>query len=463
MNMYAYAKCERKKNNTAWSTNKSKKDPNPWDNNILPVDVNVYEPSAVKSNFTDISIFDPTTASPEKNGSMQELNNTLAGSVDETKSKVQSVQIQPDTAPNLTGIPDDMKTNFEHRSGFSFNDVRVFYNSDDPARIGALAYTQGNQVHIGPGQEKYLPHELGHVVQQKQGIVRPTHHVNGLAINNDTVLEKKADLMDDKKSVIKIDDQNILGVIQKTGVIQMGPNRATPIIRGTVNMTQYPNYEPAAGQGIECGLIKGTFNRNNVTDLHVAPGANLLNDMPPTLRFLDRHLPITAVLNLRPGGGAIVKVVVDVLGRALGSLLPPALQHYLTEANRLKSQRPRDIVTQAAIRASGNIHALVRPEHRAYLEVIDAYIMQNAGAGVEVGFPGFTGVKPSLGVAVNQLGGDSYKSYRDDTYAVARLGVGADPADKLAAVITEYFDKPEPILDIYIPRTLIGVMLTALG
>ena len=81
--------------------------------------------------------------------------------------------------PNMTGIPTQMKLDFEQRSGLSFDDVRVHYNSDKPKRIGALAYTQIPQVHIGPGQEKHLRHELGHVVQQKQGIVRPTTWING--------------------------------------------------------------------------------------------------------------------------------------------------------------------------------------------------------------------------------------------------------------------------------------------
>ncbi|MDR1992373.1 MAG: DUF4157 domain-containing protein [Nitrososphaerota archaeon] len=83
---------------------------------------------------------------------MQELNNTSARPVDEGKNNVQPVQMRLDTVSNLTGIPDDMKAKVERNSGFSFDDVRVFYNSDDPARIGALAYTQGNQVHIGSGQ-----------------------------------------------------------------------------------------------------------------------------------------------------------------------------------------------------------------------------------------------------------------------------------------------------------------------
>ena len=95
--------------------------------------------------------------------------------------------------PNLTGIPTQMKLDFERRSGLSFDDVRVHYNSDKPRKIGALAYTQIPQVHIGPGQERHLRHELGHVVQQKRGIVRPTAIEHGMAINRDPVLEHGAD------------------------------------------------------------------------------------------------------------------------------------------------------------------------------------------------------------------------------------------------------------------------------
>ena len=106
------------------------------------------------------------------------------------------VQKAPEQAkkskPNLTGIPTQMKLDFEQRSGLSFDDVRVHYNSDKPRKIGALAYTQIPQVHIGPGQERHLRHELGHVVQQKQGIVRPTTWFNGLPVNDSTILERNA-------------------------------------------------------------------------------------------------------------------------------------------------------------------------------------------------------------------------------------------------------------------------------
>lgn len=102
--------------------------------------------------------------------------------------------------PNQTGIPTQMKLDFESRSGLSFDDVRVHYGSDKPAQLGALAYTQGRHVYVGPGQERHLPHELGHVVQQKQGIVRPTGTLGGLPVNMSAEMEAQADHVLQKKA-----------------------------------------------------------------------------------------------------------------------------------------------------------------------------------------------------------------------------------------------------------------------
>lgn len=95
--------------------------------------------------------------------------------------------------PNLTGIPTQMKLDFERRSGLPFDDVRVHYNSDKPAQLRALAYTQGTQVYIGPGQERHLPHELGHVIQQKSQTLTPDTVQNGVPINRSQTLERLAD------------------------------------------------------------------------------------------------------------------------------------------------------------------------------------------------------------------------------------------------------------------------------
>ena len=106
-------------------------------------------------------------------------------------------------------IPDPLKTNLEQLSGMDLSGVRVHYNSSKPAKIDALAYTQGQEVHIGPGQEKHLPHEGWHVVQQMQGRVNPTMQAKGVSINDDVGLEREADEIGTKALQMKRSGQAI--------------------------------------------------------------------------------------------------------------------------------------------------------------------------------------------------------------------------------------------------------------
>lgn len=111
----------------------------------------------------------------------------------EAKLQQQAPQKAQTNKPNLTGIPTQMKLDFEQRSGLSFDDVRVHYNSDKPAQLQALAYTQGTQVYVGPGQERHLKHELGHVVQQKSQYITQTIFRNNIPINISPKLERQAE------------------------------------------------------------------------------------------------------------------------------------------------------------------------------------------------------------------------------------------------------------------------------
>ena len=99
---------------------------------------------------------------------------------------------------NNTGLPNNLKTGIENLSGYSMGDVRVHYNSSKPARLNAHAYAQGTGIHLASGQEKHLPHEAWHVVQQKQGRVQKTKQLKGIQLNDDTALEKEADIMGNK-------------------------------------------------------------------------------------------------------------------------------------------------------------------------------------------------------------------------------------------------------------------------
>ncbi|HEY0404806.1 MAG TPA: DUF4157 domain-containing protein [Pyrinomonadaceae bacterium] len=104
---------------------------------------------------------------------------------------------------NKTGLPDNLKTGVEQLSGLSVDDVKAHYNSPEPAQLQALAYTQGTDIHVGPGQEQHLAHEAWHVAQQKQGRVKPTMQAKGVAINDDAGLEREADAMGAKALEMK--------------------------------------------------------------------------------------------------------------------------------------------------------------------------------------------------------------------------------------------------------------------
>ncbi|SEQ98816.1 protein of unknown function [Nitrosomonas sp. Nm51] len=97
---------------------------------------------------------------------------------------------------NNTGLPDNLKSGIESLSGISMDNVRVHYNSGKPAQLNALAYAQGTDIHLAPGQEQHLPHEAWHVVQQAQGRVQPTMQLKeGVPVNDDQGLEREADVM----------------------------------------------------------------------------------------------------------------------------------------------------------------------------------------------------------------------------------------------------------------------------
>lgn len=113
-------------------------------------------------------------------------------------SQLKSVQEMADTnvqnksvqkKENQTGLPDTLKSGVENLSGHSMDDVKVHYNSDKPATLQAHAYAQGTDIHIAPGQEKHLPHEAWHVVQQKQGRVQPTKQLKETSKTNNAPIQ----------------------------------------------------------------------------------------------------------------------------------------------------------------------------------------------------------------------------------------------------------------------------------
>jgi len=139
---------------------------------------------------------------------------------------------------NNTGLPDALKTGIEKLSGMSMDDVKVHYNSDKPAQLQAHAFAQGTEIHLASGQEKHLPHEAWHVVQQKQGRVRPTLQMKGkVNVNDDAVLENEADVMGAKADNIKFNTSEQLPFSLKKNTIN-NPVRQNKLLISNNEITE---------------------------------------------------------------------------------------------------------------------------------------------------------------------------------------------------------------------------------
>lgn len=125
------------------------------------------------------------------------LQGKFAGTIQ--REEEESMQMKSDEGmqkkPNNTGLPDNLKAGVESLSGYSMDDVKVHYNSSQPATVQALAYTQGTDIHVAPGQEQHLAHEAWHVAQQMAGRVAPTTEIGGMPVNDNAGLEHEADVM----------------------------------------------------------------------------------------------------------------------------------------------------------------------------------------------------------------------------------------------------------------------------
>ncbi|PIF29810.1 uncharacterized protein DUF4157 [Flavobacterium sp. 9] len=174
-----------------------------------------------------------TTEASANNGggtSAVQLKNNREYSVVQQKLAEKTIKQQASFPPvqrkaNNTGLPNNLKSGIENLSGHSMDDVKVHYNSDKPAQLNAHAYAQGTDIHLASGQEKHLPHEAWHVVQQKQGRVKPTLQMKGkVNVNDDTGLEKEADVMGAKAIQLKKE-------IKQPNTLKTGNNNGSSSVR----------------------------------------------------------------------------------------------------------------------------------------------------------------------------------------------------------------------------------------
>jgi hypothetical protein len=95
-------------------------------------------------------------------------------------------------------LPMPLLAKMEAAFGADFSAVRV-HVGPQAARIGAIAFTTGNDLYFAPGRyqpgsaqgQQLIGHELAHVIQQRQGRVRAPG--SGVAVVQDHALEAEAD------------------------------------------------------------------------------------------------------------------------------------------------------------------------------------------------------------------------------------------------------------------------------
>ncbi|NDV82953.1 DUF4157 domain-containing protein [Bacteroides sp. 51] len=130
------------------------------------------------------------------------LQSGLVGAIQRAEDEEELLQGKFEEG-NHTGMPDDVKTQMEDSFSTDFSSVRIHADSARAPEVGALAYTQGTDIHFAPGQfkpetsagQQLLGHELTHVIQQAEGRVSPTTEVGGMPVNDDVSLETEADVM----------------------------------------------------------------------------------------------------------------------------------------------------------------------------------------------------------------------------------------------------------------------------
>lgn len=199
---------------------------------------------------------------------------------------------------NRTGIPTQLKERMERSTGLSFDDVRVHYNSALPARLDALAYTQGNQVEIGPGQERHLPHELGHVVQQKLGAVRANAtHSSGVALNTDPALEHQADEIGAGKKLAIVQRMRNNSIIQRCGDEEDSPEEEEEDKSQEQESQEQSPSSGSPGPDVEIGAGRTYSNLDD--------GLNFSNRASEHMRESCRQVPMQTLQDAIRNGEAM--------------------------------------------------------------------------------------------------------------------------------------------------------------
>lgn len=112
----------------------------------------------------------------------------------------QNTFFSPSPLTSSEKLPEGVRGKMESFMGEDFSNVRIRQASPFADRVGALAFTQGEQIHFASNRynpntqegQTLIGHELAHVSQQRQGRVPVSARINGFAVNTDRALENEA-------------------------------------------------------------------------------------------------------------------------------------------------------------------------------------------------------------------------------------------------------------------------------
>ncbi len=228
---------------------------------------------------------------------------------------VDTVQKKED---NGNGLPPQVQTQMEQSFGTDFSDVKIQKDSPKAQKMGALAFTQGSDVHFAKGKfepeskkgQALIGHELAHVVQQRSGKVKPELNLGGVPVNADQQLEAEADQQGAKAANLQPISQNKLaqstpnashasqapvqgffgnlvkkglGVL-KSKVVDMIPQEYKDMIPPEIrNMA-----DELTNKGID---MAGDFAEQKGTELAQQAKTKLAEAMPPQLVEMANNMP----------------------------------------------------------------------------------------------------------------------------------------------------------------------------
>ncbi|MCI5222378.1 MAG: DUF4157 domain-containing protein [Candidatus Electrothrix sp. AR4] len=222
----------------------------------------------------------------------------LQGKFTVNKTPIQ-LQNNSGEAENSYGMPYSLRRGMEKLSGLDLSDVTVYTNSTKPALINALAYTQGQNIYLGPGQEKHLPHEGWHAVQQMQGRVQPSIQEKKMLINDDASLEQEADVMGEKALQAPLELHDTISY-HSNGLRDKHRGQITSVIQMKPSYLETRNF---IGFNVEVNPVMSTRLQNVETHLQ-----SEYNAIPPTAQdrpvTLRDYAGLEDISGWRPGSSS---------------------------------------------------------------------------------------------------------------------------------------------------------------